>query len=106
MFNRKIGFLLAFATAGLMLVACAPDVGSQEEESTQAPSPTTEVTQEPTQAPTQEATDEATDAQPDGGQGGLNVTTGPAAIAALAAQLNVGIDEITLVSTEHVDWSD
>jgi hypothetical protein len=101
MLNRKFGVLLAFATSALLLAACAPAAGVQEEEPTEVP--TSEVIQEPTQAPTEEMTD----VPPSGGsEGALDVIASSAAIAALAEKLNVTPEEITMVFAEHVEWSD
>lgn len=101
MLNRKLGVLLAFATSVLLLAACAPAAGSQDEEPTEAP--TSEVTQEPTQVPTEEITD----VPPSGGsEGALDVVASFAAITELAEKLGVAPEDITMVMAEHVDWSD
>ena len=104
MLNRKFGLLFAFVIATLMLAACSPAAGSQQdEEPRQTPAPTSEVTQEPTQAPTEEATE----AQPNSGtQGGLIVNGAQPAIDALAEKLNVSVQDISLVSVEQVEWND
>lgn len=99
MLYRKFGVLFAIGLA-VLLAACSAAAGSQEEEEPQpTEAPTSEVTQQPT--------DEATDEQPNGGaEGGLNINGSQAAIEALAEKLGVSVEEITLVSVEHVEWSD
>jgi hypothetical protein len=87
---RRVLFVLVFFV--LMLTACAAEVGATEEPST----PETEETSAPTESATEAPTESPAELTP----------VEDAVVARLAENLGIAPEEITVVSTEEVEWPD
>ena len=86
--------LLSVAATALMLVGCATTGGS-------SPSPTRSPEEPPSDRPS-----ETMPADPSMPMGGIDEDAIADLLAAAAADANVGLDEVTVVTAEEVDWSD
>lgn len=87
---RRVLFVLALFT--LMLTACAAEVGATEEPSI----PETEETAAPTESATEAPTESPAESTP----------VEDAVVARLAENLGISPEDITIVSTEEVEWPD